>query len=468
MATEKKRVLIPIVGQGSITHIIRSGILTQLKAFCNPIILLLWEQDDLIYQLESEGYEVFIMPKYSVSANYTKIRGKINYWYQHFRLKSSSTKIQSNFNKKISQGQFNIKSILKKRLLWLSFRINPFYIKRLIALEESIIKEEQIYQKYNEWIDNLRGQGIFTVTPFLHEVELVARLLKRKNGLLMSSIHSFDNITKRGWPAIFFDEYFVWNKYNKSELERINPDFKTENIIKITGAPQFDFHFDEAFCWSKQEWLKKLSLPEGKKIVLYAGGAANILPKEPQYLKHLVTAIEEDGNSSDVIILFRCHPLDKVTRWKENIGEAPFLYYDYKIPVDRKLDYNNFSIDEIRMLVSTLKYTDVHISVCSTMTIDGSVFNKPQIAPYYDEESEASEILLREIYHQEHYLPIVNSGVLNFAYNKQELFEIVTKALSSPNSFNKNCKLCLKETITFTDGRSSERVISQIKKIITK
>lgn len=459
----KKRILIPIVGQGSIIHIIRTGMLEKMRAFCEPVVILLWQQDDLIDELKAAGIEVHIMPKYNVSNSYKTLRSKVNYWYQHFRLKTPSTSIQNKYHFRYKKPKQVLKRKIRERVLWLKLMILPGYIARLINDENTILLNEGTYAEYKQWVTTLNATGIFTVTPFLHQVELVARIIKQAGGLLIASIHSFDNVTKRGWPAIFFDNYFVWNKYNKAELERINPAFITSANITIAGAPQFDFHYNPAFCWDKDVWLKKLGLPKNKKIILYSGGSANLLPNEPQYVKHIAQALENKILGDDVVILFRCHPLDNIQRWKDTIGESPFVYYDHKAPAKEKLDYNNFTVqDEIR-LISTLKHTDVHVNLCSTMAVDGSIFNKPQIAPYYDDVNKPAEPFLRAIYNQEHYKPIMASGVLNLAHNRNELVGHIKNALAAPSKYNTNCPECVKEIATFNDGKSTERVTAKLK-----
>lgn len=441
--------------------------LESMRSFCNPVLVLLWPQADLISELEQKGIEVHMMPQYNVSNHYKGLRQKINYWYQYFRLKTPSTDIQKKYQFQFRPGKAAKKQKLRERLLWLKLILIPKFSKKLIEAEAEQLLQEDTYVQYKQWVSSLNCDAIFTVTPFLQEVELIARIIKQQNGKLIASIHSFDNVTKRGWPAIFFEHYFVWNKYNKAELERINPAFKQLNNITIAGAPQFDFHYNPNFCWTKSEWLEKLGIPHHNKIILYAGGSASLFPNEPQYVKHLAEAFKEGIIKEDVAILFRCHPLDSIQRWKDFIGDYPFLYFDYKAPSKTKLDYNNFTEDDERRLISTLKHTDVHINLCSTMTVDGSIFNKPQIAPCYDDVTKKAEPFLQAQYKQEHYLPIVNSGVLNFADSRQKLVSLVEAALKNPDDFITNSQACVKEIATYTDGRSTERVINKMKTLLS-
>jgi hypothetical protein len=293
----------------------------------------------------------------------------------------------------------------------------------------------------------------------------MARILRESGKRIIASIHSFDNVTKRGWASTFFDHYIVWNKYNKSELERIHPPLKEKNAVTVAGAAQFDFHFND-YRWSKEEWLKRLNLPANKKIILYAGGSVSLLPNEPQYLVHLHEAFENGDISDDNIILFRCHPLDKKERWIKFIGNSRHIYFDESPHGEKKLDQVNVVEDDIKRLMSTLSYTDIHINVVSTMSVDGSAFNKPQIGPHYDIVDPKGEELFRKMYFQEHYLPIMRSEVVTLAHNKKEFISIVNEALANPGKFNKKSKSCIEEIVTYSDGQSTNRAVAAIKKFL--
>ena len=59
----KKRIIIPIVGQGSIMSIIRTGLLDELKESYTVVVALSWKQEDLIAELQEKGFEITFLPK---------------------------------------------------------------------------------------------------------------------------------------------------------------------------------------------------------------------------------------------------------------------------------------------------------------------------------------------------------------------------------------------------------------------
>ena len=100
------------------------------------------------------------------------------------------------------------------------------------------------------------------------------------------------------------------------------------------------------------------------------------------------------------------------------------------------------------------------------MTLDGSAFKKPQIGPCYDDVNKENEKLLQNLYKQEHFLPIVESGILKLATSKTQLIEHVNEALENPASFTENGDKILKEIIGYTDGCCTERVAEVIKNFL--
>ena len=468
MAENLKRILVPIVGQGSITHIIRTGILDDLKKFCIPVVALLWQQDDLIEELQGQGYEVKIIPSFKASADYLSLRSKVNIWYVHHKLKTPSLGLQERYLKSYIKNNSNQLIKSARKIYYRSrFVIQPSFIKRLLIQENSAMHAEPVFKTYQKWLVDLQVEGLFTVTPFINEVDLMARICKERGIPVIASIHSFDNVTKRGWQSVLFDHYIVWNKYNKSELERIHPSLKHGNKITIAGAPQFDFHFNPAFWWSRDEWMKRLGIPANKKVILYSGGPVRLLPDEPQYLKALQEAFDFKKISKEYVVLFRCHPLDKVERWKKYVGESDNIIYDSAPNGAIKMDQVNVRDEDIMKLISTLMHTEIHINVVSTMCVDGSVFNKPQIGPFYDDIYPENQDLFRGMYQQEHYRPILRTKVLHLAHSKEEYIDLVIQTIKDPMSHISRCKPCVEEIITYTDGQSAKRAAQAIKQFFT-
>lgn len=457
----KKKLIITISFSFSIRYLVRTNLLEKLKHQFDLLIVIFWNEEDLVKELTQKGFNVVVFIPGSKNAIYENIRRKIGFWFNAFRLKSPSQKIQNNFLAQYNPS-VSVLVVISKWYNSLKFFV-PGYTKNLFKKEAHLVTLQTDYIEAFKILEQYKPNALFTVTPFHSQEDIFLRACKNYGLRMLTAILSFDNITKRGWIPVVYDKYMVWNKYNKEELCRIYPNAKSKKII-ITGAPQFDFYWNKNYLINKNEWKKLVGINEydDRKIILYAGGPAALFPDEPHYLKKIDDAINANDIKNKPLVLFRCHPVDRVERWKEYIGKSDNIVFDISWTGIQNLLHTNITDYDIKKLCSTLYYTDVHINLCSTMTVDGSAFNKPQIAPAYDIKGKRATHLLKQMYYQEHFLPIVNNKGVALAENEQDLICLINKALSKPEEMSSVCNKVVNEIITYSDGKSTERVYKEI------
>jgi hypothetical protein len=464
----KPRVLVIISFSFSIRYICRTGLLEQLRQICIPIVGITWDQRDLIEELTAEGYEVHLLPQSERSVIYNNIRRKIDLWFFNYRLKTPSRKIQEQWLSTFGNHKFSLLSLTRSVYNLLKFLL-PQTIYKLMEQHEQLLISDTAYIKIEGFVDKLNIKAVFTVTPFHAQEDILLQVCKRKGMKMMTSILSFDNITKRGWLPLEFDLYMVWNKYNENEVKRAYQPSMTSSKVAVVGAAQFDFYKRTEFIVSKEDWLRNVGLPNNnKKIILYAGGPKALFPNEFLYLKQIDDAIEDGSIKDSPLILFRCHPIDNINRWKTMLKECKHIYFDKSWTGINNLFQANITKEDIKKLCSTLYYTDVHINLCSTMTVDGSVYNKPQIAPAYDQRGYKESKLLQKMYYQEHFLPIIRVNGVSLAKSKTELIEFINQGLFNDLSLVENCQNVINEIITFNDGQSTNRVVELIRLELSK
>ncbi|MCY7421112.1 MAG: CDP-glycerol glycerophosphotransferase family protein [Chitinophagaceae bacterium] len=459
----RKRLLVTISFSFSIRYLYRTGLLHQLQNFADVVIAITWNEEELINELRTDGFEVHLIPESKKGIVYESARKRIDFWFTFFRLNNSKRaqdKYLNLFNSKKTVVLSKARTIVNYARFYL-----PGYTRKIFKKEQETLVADTNFNGMLLLVDRLNIDAVLTVTPFHAQEDILLRACSHRNKQMIAAILSFDNITKRGWMPVNYDTYLVWNKYNYEQTLRIYKEIKDASRVHVVGAAQFDFYFNDNNLLSKEAWMQVAGIPEtDRKIILYAGGPGSLFPNEPQYLQHILNAIDSGAIKGDPLVLFRCHPVDNLSKWKSFIGEHKNLVYDISWTGKEKLQYSNITIDDIKKLCSTLAYTDVHINLCSTMTVDGSAYNKPQIGPYYDEVNPAKQDLLRGMYYQEHFKPIINSQSLLLAGSKKELIHYINTALANPASVTKNSQKVLEEIITYTDGKSTERVVNIIKK----
>ena len=464
--SKKKRILIPISFSFSIRYLYRTGMLHKIRDFATPVIVITWNETDLIDEMRIDGFEVHVIPESKKDEPYSNVRTKIDYWFNEFVLTSTSKKVQKKYLDQFVPTKVRTQKKLREKYNQLKFYF-PGVKDKMFQLERSMLKGHTNYDEMIDLVKKLNVDLVFTPTPFQTQEDILLRACKDLGKKMIATILSFDNLTKRGWIPVGYDYYMVWNKYNCQEAISIYPKYANENNTKVVGAAQFDFYFDNKNLLPIHDWKKIAGLPDDdRKIILYAGGPKRLFPNEPQYLKDLLNALDAGEIKGNPIVLFRCHPIDDIQRWKDWVGEHPSLFYDISWTGKEKLQSTNVTFDNIYNLCSTLAYSQVHINLCSTMTVDGCAYKKPQIGPAYDDVNPSKAHLLRGMYSQEHFKPIIRSKGLKLANSKKELVAYVNEALEHPEIFTKQCNTILEEIITFRDGKSTDRVVSVIKEVI--
>lgn len=459
----KKRVLVTISFSFSIRYLIRTGLIKQLQQFAEPIIGITWQQQDLIEELQTEGFEVHVLPVTEKGVAYTNIRAKLDYWFKYFKLKSPTRDIEPRYLEQFH----NPKSVFIRRIReYYNYFLCliPGHIKKLHREEQALLKTDTNYLAMLQLVKDLNIDAVFVVTPFHAQEDIFLRACEASGKQMITSILSFDNIVKRGWIPVNYSTYLVWNQKMKEELLRVYPPNANEQNIHIVGAAQFDFYKKADYLLSREEWLKIVGLPDtNRKIILFAGGPLSLFPQEHQFLKHIDEAITKGIIKGNPIVLFRCHPIDKIERWQKAVEGSENVFFDTSWTGSLKLTLSNVTDYDIRKLCSTLMYTDVHVNTCSTMTVDGSAFDKPQIGPAYDEHVDPRKYDLKSMYFQEYFLPIMKTNGVLHANNRNELIQFVNNALEHPEKYICKSKDILEAIITYTDGKCTERVVGVLR-----
>jgi hypothetical protein len=439
-----------------------------MRAFCDPVIAVAWNDKWLLKELENDGFEVHVIPEHRREVEYNDVRRKIDIWFNFFQLKSPSRRIQRRY-----LDQYVRWSGIALRKAREAYNIAklyaPFYKESLFRTEERLLHTSTNLNELCRFVEDLRIDAVFTVTPFHRQEDILLRACKLMGKKMMTSILSFDNITKRGWIPVEYDLYIVWNEQNKEQLHRIYP-FTRQKLVYICGPAQFDFYFDRNYLMEQCEWkrLNGIGETDHRKIILYAGGPAELFPHEPHYLKEIDQSISKGIIKNRPYILFRCHPMDNMERWKAALGDSENVIFENSWNGSGTPGYANVTDADIRKLCSTLAYTDVHVNLCSTMSIDGSAFGKPQIGPAYaPDKSGHSGKLLYNMYLQEHFHPVVKTGGLKIAHSSTELMQMVNDALENDVCSEKNREI-LKDIITYSDGKCTERVSAVIENFLAQ
>lgn len=451
----KPRVVLPMVIQFSVRYAVRTGLLERMSEYAQPIVLLRWPDAELTAELERAGVEVHALPPAEYGVGYSRIKRQLDIWHLK-RLQSPSTAIDARRLKRLAPP--TARSRLRDAFYGINLAL-PGKPAQLLAKAQKALGQHTNIRVFDALLTSLRADAVLSLTPYFQHEQLLLYAAKQRELPLCASIISFDNVTTRGWIPVIFDAYFLWNRYNEAELRRAYPE-AADSTVEIVGAPQFDFYWDSSYLWDESRWRQQLGLPPGRPVILFGAGHYLIVPHEPHWLQQLDDAIQSGEIPGRPLILFRRHPNDPLERWLPVLNRASHIVADEPWASGHANPaLTNIRRVDIEKLASTLAYSQVHINASSTMTVDGAIFDRPQIGPTYDDRPRRPyDQLTKELYLREHYLPITNSGGLEMVDGRDEMVAAVRSALDKREQFKDGRKHIVREICSYDDGQCTDRL----------
>ncbi len=277
-------------------------------------------------------------------------------------------------------------------------------------------------------------------------------------------IFSWDNLTSQGRILLPYDYFLVWSEDLKKQLLEIYDEIRPEQIF-VTGTPQFDFHFQEKFYQTRKEFCREIGADPKRPIVLYTTGMANHMPGEEEIVEEIADILKEtDDRKNPPRLLVRVYPKDLTGRFDELKRRRKDILFP---PVAWEKQWLTPKFEDCAALVNTLRHAALGINVASTISLELCMFDKPVINVGYNPKSvDESDLNYADYYEFDHYAPIVESGAVEVARNREQMREMILNFLNQPERASEQRKKLISKMFGKSlDGNSARRVADVLLKI---
>lgn len=250
-------------------------------------------------------------------------------------------------------------------------------------------------------------------------------------------IFSWDNLASKGRMLGAFDYFLVWSNLMKEELLYFYPNVKNENVT-VVGTPQFEPYVMEKYQTTKASFFTKFSLDSTKKIICYSCADVSIGKNDPVVIEAIVEALRGDMFKTEVQLMVRTSPAEDDARFKAIREKFPEIIWDVpKWKLTRENHTESWSQrvpseEDIIDLRSLLEYVDLNVNMCSTMSLDFMLFDKPVINTVFGNLTNGMYNDQRFL-NYDHYKKVVDSGAVTIAKNAVELINQINAALINPS-----------------------------------
>ena len=241
-----------------------------------------------------------------------------------------------------------------------------------------------ITRKINEWVPQKRlveyfandNADIYVVSPLVEvassQVEPVLalhRLGKKVNFV----VHSWDNLTNKGLVRLDLFQHYVWNEFQKNELQKYHN--VSTKAIKVYGCSAYDAWFDMKPIRTREEFCALNKLDPSKPFVLFTGSSSFI---SKSYELEVVDELEKCFGSSnlpsqkDIQILIRPHP------------QNADIWSDYEESEKTKICGKNglmpVADDAKQYYFESIHYSAAVIGINTSAMIEASIIGVPVIS----------------------------------------------------------------------------------------
>jgi hypothetical protein len=280
-------------------------------------------------------------------------------------------------------------------------------------------------------------------------------------------IFSWDNLSSKGRMMGPFNSFLVWSDLMKKELLYFYPATKPENVT-IVGTPQFEPYTMDSYPTDRKIFFEKFKLDSSKKIICFSCADSSIGQNDALVIKTIARAIRENLIDFDSQLLVRTSPAEDGKRFEEVKKEYPEIVWN--IPnweLTRENHSENWSqrvptIEDIIDLKSILQFVDLNVNMCSTMSLDFMLFNKPVINTVFGNKTNGL-FDDQKFLNYTHYKKVIESGAVTIAKNSKELIDAINMDLKSPTIKSHKQKELVKLQIGKPLERTSKRIVEALK-----
>lgn len=281
-----------------------------------------------------------------------------------------------------------------------------------------------------------------------------------------SFIFSWDNLASKGRMLGTFDYFLVWSDLMKKELLYFYPNVKEEQV-RVVGTPQFEPYVMDKYKTEKQDFYTKFALEGNQEIICFSCADASIGANDPVVIRTIANAIRENKMGFPCQFLVRTSPAEGPERFAAIQKDFPEIIWNSpKWILTRENHAESWSQripseEDIKDLRSLLEYVDLNINMCSTMSLDFMLFDKPVINTVFGNPENGLYDDQRFLGY-DHFKKVVDSQSVTIAKNPTELIDQIQQALAHPSARTKERKALIELQISEDLVGTSKRIAATL------
>lgn len=364
--------------------------------------------------------------------------------------------------------------------IWLPSALMILLLRNFSWARKLLVKIQNRFTPniYADLFEKYKPDLVIASTPGWRMDRYLLRESAKRGIRNMTVIVGWDNSSSYNISGADVQYATCWSQLQKDELV-YGSDWKPENV-NIGGIPSYDGYFRKQWLMPRDEYFKLHGLDPNRKLISYASSFVHFAPNFPN-IEALAKLVSSDSLAEPSQLLIRLHPshfqekpkifADERAQVFELEKKYPHVHVVQPKPLGGSLGY--YGGEDMDEKSSMMAYSDVLVTVYSTMLVETAIHNTPMIAATIDvpggwNKPNKFSLSLKEIGDWPTHQRFREAKAGRVATNLTELKEALNLYLKDKTTDSTERRKFIENEITFTDASSGKRTAEYILKILNQ
>ena len=331
---------------------------------------------------------------------------------------------------------------------------------------------------YTDLFDKYQPDLVIASTPGWRMDRYLLRESTRQGVPNMTVIVGWDNSSSYNISGADVQWATCWSDLQKEELV-LGSDWDPERV-HVGGIPSYDGYFRTSWLMPREDYFKLHGLDPNRKLISYASSFVHFAPNYPN-IEALAKLVSSDSLAEPSQLLIRLHPshfqdkpkmfAEERTRVFELENKYPHVHVVQPVALGGSLGY--YGGEDMDETSSMMAYSDVVVTVYSTMLVETAIHGTPMIAATIDaphgwNHSRKFSLSLKKIGDWPTHKRFRDAKAGRVATNENELRNMLNMYLKDKSVDSKERRTFVEDEITFTDASSGKRTAEFILKVLNE
>jgi hypothetical protein len=446
----------------AVIYFLQSAVVpTLLKSGVEVVVLT---DDALIDRVKTKfGQPGLIVDGLRLSSlkQYESIENPTFQWWLHFlRRAGASNKI----NLEAVDGfmnQVESEAHSRRKMLFPFMRLFVGIMRRSKHFRQLVVQSQTRFTThiYDDLFEQYQPDMVVAATPGWRLDRYLLREAAARDIKTATVIVGWDNTSSYSLPGAPVDWATCWSQIQKQEMV-MGSDWNPERI-NIGGIPSYDRYINRSWLMPKDEYFRIHGLVPDRRLISYASSFVSFSP-DTQNIETLAHLVSEDRLSKPSQLLIRLHPTHYIDqphyaqeRLKIQKLAAELSHVHIVEPISLGGEMGYYSGEDMPEKSSMMAYSDVMVTVYSTMVVEASLHNTPVISLVIDSAEGWSgrfTLPLSKISGWPTHRRFRESNAGREAGNETDLLNALNYYLDDPDADKDSRKAFLERECTFLDG----------------